>query len=200
MGSSASNGVAERGVQTVEGQVRVLKDALEMRLETEIPSNHNILAWLVEFAGTVVNRYEVGRDGKTPYERLRGKQSRLIGLEFGEKVNFRRTAVGARMAQLDSLGSDGVLFLDFGRSAEESSLVPGTALFKTRTVQRKAYEHRWRKENLDMVGGVPWKTSPDGGEVESIMPAIDIGMEMPEVEIPSVPTENQRPIPPQTLH
>ena len=96
VGSSASNGVAERGVQTVEGQVRVPKDALEMRLETEIPSNHNILACLVEFAGTVVNRYEGGRDGKTPCERLRGKQSRLIGLEFGEKVNFRRTAVGAR--------------------------------------------------------------------------------------------------------
>ena len=104
VGSSASNGVAERGVQTVEGQVRVLKDALE----TEILSNHNILAWLVEFAGTVVNRYEVGRDGKTPYERLRGKQSRLIGLEFGEKVNFGRTAVGAKMAKLDSLWSDGV--------------------------------------------------------------------------------------------
>ena len=40
------------------------------------------------------------------------------------------------------------------------------------------------------------KSSPDGGEEEAIMPAIDIGMEMPEVEIPpSVPTENQRPIP-----
>ena len=88
VGSSASNGVAERGVQTVEGQIRVL-------------------VWLVEFAGTVINRYEVGRDGKTPFERLRGKQSRLIGLEFGEKVNFRRTAVGARMAKLDSLWSDG---------------------------------------------------------------------------------------------
>ena len=64
-----------------------------------------------------------------------------------------------------------------------------------RTVQRKAYEHRWRKENLDMVGGVPWKTSPDGGEEEAIMPALDIGMEMPEMEILSVPTEDQRPIP-----
>ena len=75
----------------------------------QIPSNHNILAWLVEFAGTVVNRYEVGRDGKTPFERLRGKQSRLIGLEFGEKVNLQlRTAVGVRMAKLDSLWSDGV--------------------------------------------------------------------------------------------
>ena len=108
VGSSASNGVAERGVQTVEGQIRVLKDAFKTRVGAQIPSNHNILAWLVEFAGTVVNRYEVGRDGKTPIERLRGKQSRLIGLEFGEKVNFRRTAVGVRMAKLDSLWSDGV--------------------------------------------------------------------------------------------
>ena len=32
MGSSASNGLAERGVQTVEGQIRVLKDASETRV------------------------------------------------------------------------------------------------------------------------------------------------------------------------
>ena len=75
VGSPASNGVAERGVQTVEGQIRV--DAFKTRVGAQIPSNHNILAWLVEFAETVVNRYEVGRDGKTPFERLRGKQSRL---------------------------------------------------------------------------------------------------------------------------
>ena len=188
VGSSASNGVAERGVHTVEGQVRVLKDALEMRLETQILSNHNILAWLVEFAGTVVNRYEVGRDGKTLYERLRGKQSRLIRLEFGEKVNFR-----TRMAKFDSLWSDGVFV---GYRSISGEVVVGTrdGVFKTRTVQRKAYEHRWGKENLDMVGGVSWKTSPDGGEEEATMPEIDTGMEMPEVEILSVPTEDQRPI------
>ena len=194
VGSSASNGVAERGVQTVEGQIRVLKDALEMRLEVRIPSNHNILSWLVEFAGTVVNRYEVGRDGKTPCERLRGKQSRLIGFEFGEKVNFRRTAVGARMAKLDSLWSDGV-FLGYRSISGEIVVGTKNGVFKTRTVQRKAYEHRWGKENLDMVGGVPWKSTPDEDEEEAIMPAIDIGMEMPEVEIPRVPTEDQRPIP-----
>ena len=171
----------------------MLKDAFEMRLETEIPSNHNILAWLVEFAGTVVNRNEVGRDGKTTYKRLRGKQSRLIGLEFGEKVNFRGTVVGTRMAKFDSLWSDGV-FLGYRSISGEVVIGTGTACSRRGTVQRKAYEHRWAKENLDMVGGVPWKTSPDGGEEEAIMPAIDIGMEMPEVEIPSVPTEDQRPI------
>ena len=47
----------------------MLKDAFETRVGAQIPSNHNILAWLVEFAETVVKRY----DGKTPFERLRGK-------------------------------------------------------------------------------------------------------------------------------
>ena len=101
-GISASDGVAERGVQT-EGQILVLKDVFETQVGAQIQCNHNILAWIAEFAGTVVNRCEVVRDGKTPFERLRGKQSRLIRLDFGEKVNFERTAVGVRMAKLDSL-------------------------------------------------------------------------------------------------
>ena len=134
---------------------------------------------MVEFAGTVINRYEVGRDGKTPFELLRGKQSRLIGLEFGEKVNFRRTVVGARMAKLSG------------------EIVVGTesGVFKTRTVQRKAYEHRWNKENMDMVGGVPRKVSPSEDSEEGIMPAVDIGMEMPEVKIHRAPKEDRRPVP-----
>ena len=194
VGSSASNGVAERGVQTVEGQIRVLRDAFETRVGAQIPSNHNILAWLVEFAGTVVNRYEVGRDGKTPFERLRGKQSRLIGLEFGEKVNFRRTAVGVRMAKLDSLWSDGV-FLGYRSVSGEIVVGTESGVFKTRTVQRKAYEHRWHKQNMDMVGGVPWRASTSADGEEGIMPAVDIGMEMPEVDIPRAPKEDKGPVP-----
>ena len=69
VGSSASNGVAERGVQTIEGQIRVLKDAFETRIGAEVSSNHNTLAWLVEFARTLVNRY---RSGRTARHRTRG--------------------------------------------------------------------------------------------------------------------------------
>ena len=168
------------------GRGRVLKDAFETRVGAQIQSNRNILAWLVEFAGTVANRCEVGRDGKTPFERLRGKQSRLIGLEFGEKVNFRRTAVVVRMAKQDSLWSDGVFL---GYRSVSGEIVAGTesGVFKTRTGQRKAYEHRWHKQKMDMVGGVPWTASTSVDSEEGIMPAVDIGMEMPEVDIPRAP-------------
>ncbi len=103
VGSSASNGVVERGILTVEGQIRVLRDALKGRIKEDVPSDHAVLSWLVEFAAVLVNRYEVGHDGKTPYERSRGKKSKLLGLEFGELLNFRRAPISGRLAKLDSL-------------------------------------------------------------------------------------------------
>ena len=76
-------------------------------------------------------------------------------------------------------------------------IVVGTesGVFKTQTVQRKAYEHRWHKQNMDMVGGVPWKASTGADSEEGIMPAVDIGMEMPEIDIPRVPKEDKGPVP-----
>ena len=92
--SSASNGVIERGNLSVEGQVRVLKDAFEARLGKKVPSDHAALAWLVEFAAVLINRYEVVRDGRTPYERLRGKPS-MLGLEFGGRQGGWRSSTSA---------------------------------------------------------------------------------------------------------
>ena len=63
-------------------------------------------------------------------------------------MNFRRTAVGARMAKF---GGD---------------VVVGTmdGVFKTRTVQRKAYEHRWRKEKLNgEISSGSRRGTPRGG-------------------------------------
>ena len=79
---------------------------------------------MVEFARTLVNRYDVGHDGKTPYERLRGRSSRLLELEFAELVNFRRTPARNRLAKLDSVWSDGVFL---GYRAVSGEMIVGTA-------------------------------------------------------------------------
>ena len=51
-----------------------------------------------------------------------------------------------------------------------------------------------------MVGGVPWKASTSVDSEEGIMPAVDIGMEMPEVDIPRVPKEHEGPVPSKIVH
>ena len=47
-------------------------------------------------------------------------------------------------------------------------------VFRTWTVQRKVEEQRWDPKNLELVGGVPSRTSPDKGEV--VMPASSMPM------------------------
>lgn len=139
VGASASNGVIERGNLTVEGQIRVLKDAFEARIGETVPSDHAALAWLVEFAAVLINRYEVGHDGKTPYERLRGKSSKLLGLEFGEKVHFRRGRAPGKLAKLEVAWQDGV-FLGYRSLSGEIIIGTEAAVLRTRTVRRRPIE------------------------------------------------------------
>ena len=37
-----------------------------------------------------MKRLKVGEDGKTVHERVRGKKASVIGLEFGEKLLYKR--------------------------------------------------------------------------------------------------------------
>ena len=61
-------------MQTVEGQVRAMLLALESRLDAKIPVTHHVIAWLVEHAADVLNKFAVGIDGRTTYERIKGKK------------------------------------------------------------------------------------------------------------------------------
>jgi len=63
-----SNGSIENGVRAFKGLFRVHLLALDRKLGTQIPIDHPIVAWLVEFVGDVLTKYLVGLDGKTGYE------------------------------------------------------------------------------------------------------------------------------------
>ena len=109
VGSSGSNGFIERGIQDVEGQARTIKLAFESHTGANVPSDHNIVPWIIEYDGALLNRYSVGQDGKTFYERLKGKAASMPGLEFGERVHWRSNVRAEdRKNKLDSAWKDGV--------------------------------------------------------------------------------------------
>ena len=83
--SSKSNGVIERAVQTVQSMVRTMRSALEEKWGVELPIEHPVWPWLVEYAAFLLTRGEVGKDGKTAYERSRGKEANIQGFEFGKE-------------------------------------------------------------------------------------------------------------------
>ena len=77
--SSKSNGLIERVVQTIQGMVRTLRSAIEERWMVKLDPEIALWMWLVEQAGWLVNRAEVGLDGWTLYERLKGKKAGCRG-------------------------------------------------------------------------------------------------------------------------
>ena len=89
MGESQANGLAEAGIRSVEGQVRVLKAALEGRYNLTAHHSEHVMAWLVDHAATLLYRYGPGRDGKSPYHLLKGKPPSQPIAEFGECVLYR---------------------------------------------------------------------------------------------------------------
>lgn len=165
VGSSASNGVAERAIQSVEAQVRVLKLAVETRWGVEIPAKHPILPWLVEYSAFLLNRFEVGHDGKTAYERLKGKQARTLGVEFAEAILWKSKPSGGALGKLSSLWDDGIFLGVRGKSGE---IIVGSrsGVKKARTIQRRPVEERWKASAIELVSGVPWRTCDDDPNVD----------------------------------
>ena len=149
-GSSQSNGLIERAIQDVEGQVRTMKLAFESHLGEKIQSAHNMVPWLVEYAAVLLNRGQVGQDGKTSYERLKGKPASLPGMQFGERLLWRTNIpAGDRRNRMDTQTSEG-MYLGQRKVSGEYLVGSAEGVFRPRTVHRVPLEKRWN-DNLSLL-------------------------------------------------
>ena len=74
-------------------QARVLKLQVEARIGRKVALSEPIVPWLIRWAAMSVSRFQTGRDGKSPYERQRGRKCDLPTVPFGETVLFRMLEV-----------------------------------------------------------------------------------------------------------
>ena len=65
---------------------KVFKDMIEDKIEEEITSDSIIMQWLVRWVAMLYSRYKVGPDGKTAYERQKGRKCKMEVVPFGEKI------------------------------------------------------------------------------------------------------------------
>ena len=54
-GSSGSNGIVERGVQSCEGQIRCMKSQLDERYKIKVEAEHPVVVWLCSHAAYLLN-------------------------------------------------------------------------------------------------------------------------------------------------
>ncbi len=83
------NGSIEVAVREIKRQIRVLNSVLESRLRVQVSEKDPLLAWMPRHAAFLLQRFRVGPDGKTPYERHTGNKWRRPMITYGERVHFR---------------------------------------------------------------------------------------------------------------
>ena len=151
---SQSNGFIERAIQDIEGQVRTIKSDFEPRAGEKIPSSHDLIPWLVEYAAVLLNRGRVSADGKTSYERLKGKRAAMAGMSFGERIQWRSSVPAKdRRFKMEVAWQQGIFL---GQRTVSGEFLVGTkeGVFRSRTVARLPVEKRWQ-DNLSFDTGLP---------------------------------------------
>jgi hypothetical protein len=164
-----SNGVVERAVQSVEGQLRTMEDVLDMRYKHVIPAEHCIVAWLVKYVSILLNKMEIGHDGKTAEQRTRGRKSTVLGLEFGEKALFKKKIETNYMEKILPRWDYGV-FLGIKQVSGELKIMGQGGLKIVRSARRIPVEERWDEKALEWVKVVPWNLGAQGKKSDGEIP------------------------------
>ena len=158
----------ENTIRTEQGQIRIMRDALESRYGRRISGKHHAMPWLIRHATAVHNRYHKGSDGRTRYERLRGRPFNKEVAEFGECIWYLKPKSKGKEKRR-SRWDNGIWL---GIRDESNEIFVGTpqGVLKVRTIRRRAdKEGRWNWEQFEAMRGVPWEPIPgrEGIEVKA---------------------------------
>ena len=129
----ACNGRAERAVRTTEEQTKLIKLDFEKRSGVGVSAHSSLFTWMVRHGVDLFNKRQPGFDGRTPFERLRGRPYQGELLPFGAPVLHR----------LSGLPVGGVLVDRWN---------PGSWLGKTSDSDEQPYRAFERKRDSSAVG------------------------------------------------
>ena len=153
VGDSQGNGFVGRAVRTVEEMVRTLKLDLETRISQNLNITHKVILWLVEQVD-LVNKLQVGQDGKTNFERLKGKRFNGDLVRFANPVMMRVAGKVQGGVMVERCFEGLYLGMRFHTNEAVVLRLLDGVMVRTRSIQSQ--ERQVSKDMLDKLVGVPW--------------------------------------------
>ena len=144
----------DHAVQECMGQFRRLKIALERRIRGKVESDWPVKEYISEHSTTLLSRYQLGTDGKTPYKRLLGNPCRVPVIEFGEQVLAKpmRQKQTQRKVWLKSRWVEAT-FVGITRNSNEHVVVllAGGPAIRVWTVKRRLVDDKWSFDAIKAI-------------------------------------------------
>ena len=171
--SHQSNGATERAILEVSRQVRTIVNAMEMRYpDFRMSVNSQQYTWAVRHAGWLLTRYLIKTDGKTAYERLRGREYKGEIAECFEVVTYKLAET--QRGKLDAQSSIGIWV---GKSihSDEHYVSTNDGIRRCPSIWRRPENKRWDSAHLSKMKGLA--SQPRG--VPTVMPGTPGGVVAP---------------------
>ena len=130
-------------MQNTQGMARTLKEHVEIHAGVSVEPKMPLVAWLVEYAGTLYNLYHKGDDGLTPYHRNRGRPWKIPLPPFGESVEFM-TRTRHKLQGRWRVG----VFLGVRQETSEKVVGDAHGVYVVQPMRRKPEGDRYSKELL----------------------------------------------------
>ena len=165
VGDSNANGSIERANQTIQRQIRAIKDYTERQIGATIGLDSSVLKWLVRHTAWTLTTFHVGSDGKTAHQRIRGKPFNQQIAAFGEQILFKPQKTAGPQQKLAVNWMDGC-WLSFNTRKGEHIVSNNAAVVTCRSIRRHNKEERWNRELLLGILGNPWSLQDGPVEVD----------------------------------
>ena len=108
-------------VRRVREQARTIISQMESGTGGKINKDADIIQWAIGWAAELITNYKVGEDGKTAFERIKGRHCRSPLAQFGERVLYMELDDGKdRRAKIDKRLMDGIWLGINGRTGEHT--------------------------------------------------------------------------------
>ena len=106
VGEHNINGRVERAIRSIRAQGPTLRHFLERKLQVKVDVEATVMSWVWRWAAMLHSRYHVGADGRTAWERFRGRKLNQWIVGFGEKVWWRELEDSTETKILELFGAN----------------------------------------------------------------------------------------------
>ena len=138
---------------------------------------------MVEHASFIITHCQVGSDGKTPYERHKGKRANFELCAFGEQVYYMPLKGHADAGKKGPRYHDGV-WLGISEMNGETFVGTPEGVKRSRSILRRP--DKWIKDKVEGIWGMPWCLDGEDaeGEPEVVFEEQHPGPEIRDEELP----------------